>query len=229
MIELLSAVWSSIAKLCGNLDEEQWLLATDCPGWSVKDNVAHMLGTERMLLGESQPDIDVANVAHVRNDIGTLNERWIEPLRQLPGREVLAAFEATTARRLTALRALDAAAWDEEGFTPEGPGPYRQFMAIRVFDCWFHEQDIREALDRPGGLEGPVADHAIERIQRGLPYVVGKKAAAPQGSTVVFEVVGTPRVTVAIGIEGRARVLEITPSDPTVRLTMDRRAYARLA
>ena len=54
--------------------------------------------------------------------------------------------------------------WDREGFTPEGPGPYRQFMEIRVFDCWYHDQDIREAVDRPGFLEGPVADLSIGRI-----------------------------------------------------------------
>ena len=42
---------------------------------------------------------------------------------------------------------------DAEGFTPEGPGPYRSFMAIRVFDCWYHDEDIREAIDRPGFLE----------------------------------------------------------------------------
>ena len=33
--------------------------------------------------------------------------------------------------------------FDRVGFTPEGEGPYRAFMAIRVFDCWEHEQDIR--------------------------------------------------------------------------------------
>ena len=64
-------------------------------------------------------------------------------------------------------------------------------MAIRVFDCWYHDQDIREALDRPGYLEGPVADLSLGRIPpKGLPYVVGKKAGAPPDSTVVFEVAG---------------------------------------
>ena len=66
------------------------------------------------------------------------------------GKEVLDEFRAVTQRRLDALRALTDDDWDREGFTPEGPGPYRQFMAIRVFDCWYHDQDIREALDRPG-------------------------------------------------------------------------------
>ncbi len=231
-IELLSSVWSSIAGLCRDLDETAWDLATDLPGWSVKDNVAHMIGTERMLMGDAAPrsaDVDPASAAHVRNDIGRANEQWVAAYRSQPGAQVLAEFEATTARRLEVLRAMTPEAWDAEGFTPEGPGPYRQFMAIRVFDCWFHEQDIREAIDAPGGLEDAVADHSIARIERGLPFVVGKKAGAPQGAAVVFEVTGKNPLVVPIGVEGRAAVLDQAPPAPTVRLTMDRRTYSRLA
>jgi uncharacterized protein (TIGR03083 family) len=119
--------------------------------------------------------------------------------------------------------------WDKEGFTPEGPGPYRQFMAIRVFDSWYHEQDIREAVGADGDLDGPVATLSVERIARGLPYVVGKKAGAPQGTTVVFEVSGPTATTVSIGVEGRAAVLDQVPANPTVRLALDSRTYARLA
>jgi uncharacterized protein (TIGR03083 family) len=229
MIELLSSVWSSIAGLCRDLDNAQWDRVTDCPGWTVKDNVAHMIGTERMLSGDQAGASAPEGAAHVRNDIGRANEQWVESYRAQPGRDVLAAFEAVTAKRLAVLRAMTPEEWDKEGFTPEGPGPYRQFMAIRVFDCWFHEQDIREAIDRPGDLEGPVADHSIGRIERGLPFVVGKKAGAPQGSTVVFDVTGSPRVTVPIGVEGRAALLDTEPSDPTVRIELDRRTYSRLA
>ena len=31
-------------------------------------------------------------------------------------------------------------------FTPAGKDTYGRFMQIRVFDCWLHEQDIRDAL-----------------------------------------------------------------------------------
>jgi uncharacterized protein (TIGR03083 family) len=230
LIDLLDTVWSDVAALCTDLTDEQWHRPTDCPGWDVQDQVAHMIGTEMMLLGENPPLADVGHAPHVRNDIGKFNEQWVVLYRNRSGAETLTDFRRVTQRRLDALRALPAEKWDEEGFTPEGPGPYRQFMAIRVFDCWYHDQDIREALDRPGFLEGPVADLALDRIPtKGLPYVVGKKAAAPQGATVVFEVEGEPRLVAAVGVEGRAALLAQTPDDPTVCLTMDRRTFARLA
>ncbi len=103
-------------------------------------------------------------------------------------------------------------------------------MEIRVFDCWYHDQDMREALGKPGLLEGPVADLSLGRIPpKGLPYVVGKKAGAPQGSSVVFDITGTPPIVAAITVDGRAALAPSTPADPTVTLRLDRRTFARLA
>jgi uncharacterized protein (TIGR03083 family) len=191
-----------------------------------------MIGTERMLAGDQAPPPTAEPGAHVRNDIGKANEQWIDSYRALAGKEVLDEFRKVTADRLAALRALTPEDWDREGFTPEGPGPYRKFMEIRVFDCWYHDQDMREALGLTGYLEGPVADMSLERIgSKGLGYVVGKKAGAPPSSTVVFQVLGTPEITVVVEVppEGRARVIDTAPANPTARITLDRRTYARLA
>src|SRR4051794_3919245 len=233
LIALFEDVWGDIVTVCADLTDAQWERPTDCPGWTVQDNVAHMIGTERMLLGE-QPDAPPIDdpAAHVKNDIGKANEQWIAGYRSMRGREVLDAFQAITRRRLDAMKALTQDDWNKEGFTPEGPGPYRQFMAIRVFDCWYHDQDIREAIDAPGYLEGPVADLSLNRIPpKGLPYVVGKKAGAPPDTTVVFSVAGTPPIlaTVEVPPEGRAVLLDTPPASPTVALAMDRRTFARLA
>ena len=143
MLDRFVEVWNDIAELTADLSDAEWDLPTDCPGWTVKDNVAHMIGTERMLLGDRAPEVDPGAPGHVRNDIGRANEVWVEGCRSLPGAEVREAFLAVTARRLEALRALDADGWDREGFTPEGPGPYRKFMEIRVFDCWLDRKSTR--------------------------------------------------------------------------------------
>ncbi len=230
----LQEVWNDIAAVCDGLAPEQWATATDCPGWTVFDNVAHMIGTERMLAGEqpAAPSTDAADAPHVRNDIGKANEQWISTYAGWDGPKLLDEFRAVTGRRLATLRALTPEQWDAEGFTPEGPGPYRQFMAIRVFDCWYHDQDIREALGRPGFLEGAVADLSLSRIPpKGLGYIVGKKAGAPAGSTVAFVVEGAPPIDAAISVPpvGRAVLLDTVPDAPTARITTDRRTFARLA
>jgi uncharacterized protein (TIGR03083 family) len=234
LIDRLDEVWQDVVDLCTPLTADEWATPTDCPGWSVHDNVAHMIGTERMLAGE-QPEAGadaVGDAPHVRNDIGKANEQWIATYRPLDGAALLDEFRRVTGARLDALKAMSTGDWDREGFTPEGPGPYRQFMEIRVFDCWYHDQDIRQAVDRPGFLEGPAADLSIERIPRkALGYVVGKKAGAAPGSSVVFEIAGDTPIVAAISVppEGRSVLLDAAPADPTARIATDRRTFTRLA
>lgn len=231
LIGMFESVWASIVDACADLTDDQWELPTDCPGWTVRDQVAHMIGTERMLLGEQAPDVatDVRALPHVKNDIGAFNEAWVEAYRSRPGAEVLDEFRSVAARRLEQLREMTPDDWETEGFTPEGPGPYRKFMAIRVFDCWIHEQDIRDAVHRRADVAGPVVDLAIAKLRDAMPYVVGKKAGAGQGTTVVFDVAGPAGFELSIGVEGRAGILDESPDDPTTRLRMDDLTFVGLA
>src|ERR1700690_2342682 len=96
VIEELTEVWASIVVACGELDEEQWDRPTDCPGWTVKDQVSHLIGIEQALLGQPSPPPLSDVPAHVLNPFGEMNEAWVEARRRVPGPEVLAEFVATT-------------------------------------------------------------------------------------------------------------------------------------
>ena len=137
---------------------------------------------------------------------------------------------ASRSRRLDAFDALPAEKWDEEGFTPEGPGPYRQFMEIRVFDCWFHDQDIREALERPGLLEGAGADSpsAASRPRRCRTSSARRPARPRARRSCSTSPVDTPLVA-AVGVEGpRRAVPRSSARTRPARLTMDRRTLHRV-
>ena len=222
IVDKLEQVWGSIAAVCQPLSERDWKRATDCPKWSVQDHVSHIVGTESRLAGRPVPDHTPQDMDHVHNDIGRGNEIWVDFLRPRSGAQVLEAFRDVTAARLQRLRAMNADDFSEPTQTPVGPGTVRDFMVIRIFDCWVHEQDIRRAVGCPGHLEGPVVVHSMDRMVRAMPFVVGKKAAAPDGSTVVFEITGAAGRSVAVGVGGgRAAFLDSPPAAPHVRLTMD--------
>ena len=113
--------------------------------------------------------------------------------------------------------------------TPIGPGTVTEFVRIRIFDAWVHEQDIRRALDLPGQLEGPVAAHAVGRIARAMPFVTARKSQAPDGVTVVFQITGPAGRVVSVGVEGgRGSELESEPASPTIRITTDVETFACL-
>ncbi len=230
LVDNMERVWQALDGLCAGFDEAQWKTATDCPGWSVQDQISHIVGSESGILGRPAPDHTPADLSHTKNELGRRNEVVVDWRRSWPGARVLEEFREVTAERMTHLRAMTAEDFEVKTQTPVGPGSMRMYMAIRIFDAWVHEQDIRRALGLPGGLDGPVAEHATSRIVLAMPYVVGKKAQAPDGSSVVFEVSGPTPLTLPIGVErGRAKPLDAAPDSPTVTLRTDFETFACLA
>ena len=221
LVDKMERVWRTIADLCADFTEAQWKAATDCPGWSVQDQLSHLVGSESRYLGRPDPDHKPSDTSFIRNDIGARNEVVVDWRRAWPGAKVLEEFRELTAERLQGLRAMMPEDFEVETQTPIGPGPVSELLRIRIFDAWVHQQDMRRAVGRPGDMEGAIAEHAMGRIASAMPFVVGKKAHAGDGATVVFNVTGPTKLGMAIAVEGgRAKQLAEMPSTPTVRLTM---------
>ena len=70
-------MWRNLASLGLALTDDQWGAPTPCPGWPVSAQYGHVIGTESMLLGRANPEVDPGSPAHVRNDIGGMNEKWV--------------------------------------------------------------------------------------------------------------------------------------------------------
>ena len=226
-VENLATVWRSIGELCSDLSEDEWKHPTGCPGWTVQDNLSHIVDYESRAVGRPAPQHAPADLSHTRNPMGEANEVGVDFRRGRSGAEVLAEFREVTAERLTQLRALDEHDLRREVQTPAGPGTMAEMLTLRVMDCWTHEQDIRRALGRPGHAEGPVADEAVGYWTRFLPFVVGKKAAAPDGATVLFRIGDRPPVAMEV-VDGRARVAAAPPAAPTVALSLPATTFAAL-
>ncbi|NLG48455.1 maleylpyruvate isomerase family mycothiol-dependent enzyme [Gordonia sp. (in: high G+C Gram-positive bacteria)] len=230
LISALEAQWQAIADLASTLTDEQWEAPSGLPGWQIRDIVAHVLGTESMLAGR-QPDAtaDAGAPEHVKNPIGELNERWVEHYRSRSRDELMSDYATVMAERSKALYGMTEGQWDAETATPVGPESYGRFMRIRVFDCWIHEIDIRDALGLGTPQNADCAHWAVREIETTLPYIVGKKARAEVGSTVRFDITGVYPCTIFIATEDRAAVMPAIDGKPDTTLTVDGVDLARLA
>jgi uncharacterized protein (TIGR03083 family) len=225
-VDLLARTWDSVEALCAGLTEEEWKTPTECPGWSVQDNISHVVDYESRLLGRPGPEHEVGDLPHLKNPMGSSNEIGVDWRRQFTGAEVLAEFREVTAARREQLGTLTADDLKSEVQTPVGPGTLADLLQLRLMDTWSHEQDIRRALGRPGHVTGSSADGAVAYFTKLLPYIVGKKAGAPDGAAVVFEV--DDRVIPVEVTGGRAHTREVAPESATVRLVMDTATFAAL-
>lgn len=230
IIDMLDETWTSVSEIGHSLTEAQWKSPTDLPGWSVQDNVSHLIGTERMLQGlEAAPRLDSVG-EWVRNDIGKFNEFEVEHRRSMSGASVLAEFDALTAERMATFRAADDDYFARPATTPVGPGDVALFLNVRVLDNWMHEQDIRRAVGQPGHLSCAAAAHTVDRLVMTIPIVVGKRAQTPDGGAVVIDITGgVERHLVAEVQNGRAALVPSPAAAPLATVTMDIETFVILA
>lgn len=231
IVAALDEVWDSLVALAGELDPDDWGRETACPTWTVHDVYSHVLGTEAMLLGRPAPEVRLPDeLPHVRNDTGRLNEAWVREYRSRPVTDLLADLGEVLVSRRAALAAMGQEAFDEESWTPAGQDTYGRFMQIRVMDQWMHEQDVREATDRRGHLDGLAPEAALDEVTMALGYVVGKRAEAPKGSSVRFALTGALSRRIDVEVAERASVVEPgNVTKPTVTLSLPSERFFRIA
>lgn len=229
LVEAMASTIDAITDICTDLTAQQWAAATGCPGWSVKDNVAHLVGLEAALITGEEPDHElVGDFPHAQGPVGEYMERHVDVRRPLPADAILTEFVAVFLGRLAALRALPDSAFDEPARGPMGSmNPLGRMLTIRVFDIWAHEQDIRRAVGRPGGMDSPAAEVSLRQCKSVAGPIVAKHM--PDGATLALHLDGPFGGDVAWSFaEGKATPLDAVPDAPTVALRADTATFTTL-
>lgn len=205
-------VFDCLLDATDGLDEAAWATGTGCPGWDVKDQLAHCVGLERRLLGDAPAEADVPTLDHLGDDFSRLVEQDVQARRSVPGEAVREEAREAFSRRLAVLSSLDPAALAEP---LAGPGPRSgkgsTVLRIRVFDLCAHEQDIRRALGREREPDGACGELVSVQVMRGLARFLPERLTGP--GTVEVEMLGAHAGTTAVDLGPGG-----TP-DAAVRLT----------
>lgn len=226
---LLIDEYDALSDLCSRLSEDDWATPTCLPGWTVKDVLSHIVGTESMLVGEKAPEIELPDYDHVTNPTAQFNEAWVESLRPVPGANVLERFKEVADKRTEALRGMTQADFDAPSWTPVSPDEtYGRFMRIRHFDCFLHELDIRAAIGAADREDPGHVELAVREPLSALGYIVGKKAGMPKGTTVRLRLTGAVNETHHVVVEERARVVDELDGKPTTGVTLPAVLFLRL-
>ena len=232
VLSALFASWDDIDSLVSPLSEEQWRTASPLPGWTVHCLVSHIIGTESMLLGKETPAADLSGVDHVRNDIGAMNEGWVQQLNGESGAGLLQMFRTVTGRRRAALSALPDDEWTCGRVHPRRTGQLRTLHAdpgVRLLDARpRHPSGAGPSAvrRRPGQPGGP------NRARRGgRQHGLRRREAGPGARRVAggHRTDGPVGRTIRVAVDGRAAVVDdFAGADPTTVIRLDAVQFTRL-
>ena len=234
LAEYVDIWWESVNDFLDLLEQvpaDQWATPTDLPGWDVHAVAAHIAHLEAILAGSPEETVEIGEPAHVTGLLGLYTEQGVVARRGRTPDEVINEIREAATARHTALLAdppTDASARPERIFGGV-PWDWNRLLRNRPLDVWMHEQDIRRAVDLPGGMDSAGARHTASYLAESLGVVLAKRVGAPAGTTAVLEVGGQPPVAFAVTDEGRGEQVVAVPDDPTVCLRLEREAFVVLA
>ncbi len=183
---LLDVLW--------DLRAVEWKERTACPGWRVRDVAAHLLHDDLRRLsrtrdqypGGSQPQPGQGLAAFLHSS----NQVWVETAAYLSPRLLT--------ELLTATAPLIQQMWADSDLTALGegvswadvdPAPVWLDLAREYTEAWTHQQQIREATNRPGLVQEDFLLPALDTFVRALPHTY-RDVRAAAGTAVLVTVDG---------------------------------------
>jgi uncharacterized protein (TIGR03083 family) len=225
-LDTFESTLGDFVQLVRELDDAEWEVPTDLAGWSVHDLVSHTAHLESVIAGAPEETVPVPEgLPHVTSLMGFYTEQGVIARKERTREELLTEIETSAGRRIAETRAHPPT--DGSSSPPRTPGDapwsWLTLLSNRPFDVWMHEQDIRRATGRPGNLDSPGGQHAIDVLGQGLGFVLGKRAGADPGVTAAVELTDTPvRFVVTVGPDGRGGPSdEDVPPDTTLQMSAE--------
>lgn len=210
----------ALLELLGSLAEADWAKPTVCPGWDVHDVVGHVLNDYlRRISGsrDGHAGAVFANDETLPAYLARTNDEFVRAARQLSPRVMIDLIEHVGGQldAVWAQADLDGPAdLDVSWADPTAPSPAWLDIARDFTEFWAHQQQVRDAVGRPGA-DGPELLHPVlDTFLRALPHTL-RHRERPDGTEVHVEVIGPAGGTWAVVREyGHWRP---TPADTTAR------------
>ncbi len=220
IIDALGDTWGRIEHALAGRGEREFDAMTPCPGWSIRDVVNHVTGTELIWAGAPVPELTTPRPPYVKNRRGEENEAVVASRRHFSAQEVLTDFRYATTVTLSRLGRLEHGAWEAAAHGRDEGRPLHQVIETRVIDSWIHLQDIRDALLEPADDHGLGEEIVVNHFEGALPYVWAVRAGAPEGSLLRVNLVGRLARSVQVEVrDGRGIAVASSDAVPSVELT----------
>ncbi len=184
-----------LIDLLKSLSPEEWQAQTVAKLWKVKDVAAHLLdGNVRTLsiqrdgfFGE-QPG-DIQSYQDLVAWLNQLNADWVKSSKRISPKVMILLHEATSHQTCTYYESVDlntkaifSVAWAGESESQNWFHIAREYT-----EKWLHQQQIRDAVNKPGILTQKYFSPFLETVIRALPFTF-KNVEAPVDTAIQLDI-----------------------------------------
>jgi uncharacterized protein (TIGR03083 family) len=182
-----------LLRLLGELTPQDWERPTAAAPWVVRDLVAHLLGDDLGRLARSRDGHRVGRPApheEFAAFIHRLNDEWVRAAARLSPQLLIDMLQATSPQVLAFWRQADLDATGEPvSWVSPDPAPVWLDCARDFTEYWVHQQQIREATGRTGGLDWQALHAVLDTFLRAMPRTLARQDRAP-GAQLIVTVAG---------------------------------------
>ena len=187
---------NKLIELLRSLSDDEWNKPTLAPLWTVKDIAAHLLDTNVRALSSGdnyrlKPNAEIKSYQDLVDYLNKLNADWVMATKRISPRVLTDLLEITgkkySAHMMNAdmnIQAPVSVAWAGEEHSVNWFHIAREFT-----EKWHHQQQIREAVGKPGIMTKEFFYPVMDTFMRGLPHKYRDVQAAE--NTVVKVIIST--------------------------------------
>jgi len=194
---LLLPLEQKLISLLRSLTAEEWQLRSIAGSWTVKDIAAHLLDGNLRTLSMLRDHYagDPPKVINSNDDLvaylNRLNADWVQAMKRVSPQVLTDWLEETGQAYVTLVTqgdpfadAVFAVSWAGETVSPQWFHQAREYT-----ERWHHQQQIRDAVNKPGMMEHDFYYPVLDTFMRALPHTYRATPAA-RGTVVQVSIKG---------------------------------------
>lgn len=192
---LFPEVLDALLDLLHDLSPEDWNRSTSCPDWSVKDIATHLLGGKIGILSRKRDGYRFSGDPIIRWDelvalINNLNKVWVSAASRFSPRFLCELLRFTGEQVCDYFESLDPfVLGDPVDWAGPEPAPVWLDLAREYTEWWHHQQQIRDAVGKPGLKDPKFFAPLLDTFVRALPRTY-RDVEAKEGTLVALTISG---------------------------------------
>ena len=196
-IHLFPVLDKKLIELLRSLTPEEWNKPTVAKLWTVKDVAAHLLDTHLRTLSIARdgyfgdPPGNISSSQDLVTYLNRLNADWVAACKRISPAVLTDLLEVNCSGASAYLASLDphAQAIFSVGWAGETVSPNWFHIAREYTEKWHHQQQIREAVNKPGIMTAELYHPFLATFMKALPFTY-RHTPAPEGMVLQFTLTG---------------------------------------